>query len=197
MTFRSPIFRKLLGSAFLLIATCLVALDFYLTRYLARRQVETVEQRLGVEAQILAGELGSIPRGRIEGWSSDAGTRAQTRVSVIDPRGVVLADSQHDPETMESHANRPEIRQAYAGKVGTSIRHSATLNRNLCYLAMPVSYGGQPGYVLRLAVPLADLDAEIAIVRWRIVEASMAAALVGLGIAYLFSRSFTERISRL
>src|SRR5213593_3697357 len=156
MTFRSPIFRKLLGNAFLLIATCLVVLDFYLTRYLARRQVETVEQRLGVEAQILAGELGSIPRGRIEGWSSDAGARAQTRVTVIDPRGVVLADSQHDPETMENHANRPEIRQAYAGKVGTSIRHSATLNRNLCYLAMPVSYGGQPGYVLRLAVPLAD-----------------------------------------
>jgi len=55
---------------------------------------------------------------------------------------------------------------------------------------MPVSYGGQPGYVLRLAVPLKDLDTEIAIVRWRIVEASMAAALVGLGIAYLFSRSF-------
>src|SRR5436309_4626390 len=77
MTFRSPIFRKLLESAFLLIATCLVVLDFYLTRYLARRQVETVEQRLGVEAQILAGELGSIPRGRIEGWSSDAGARAQ------------------------------------------------------------------------------------------------------------------------
>ena len=172
-------------------------LDFYLTRYLARRQVETVEQRLGVEAQILAGELGSIPRGRIEGWSSDAGARAQTRVTVIDPRGVVLADSQHDPETMENHANRPEIRQAYAGKVGTSLRHSATLNRNLCYLAMPVSFGGQPGYVLRLAVPLKDLDTEIAIVRWRIVEASMAAALVGLGIAYLFSRSFTERISRL
>ena len=197
MTFRSPIFRKLLGNAFLLIATCLVVLDFYLTRYLARRQVETVEQRLGVEAQILAGELGSIPRGRIEGWSSDAGARAQTRASVIDPRGVVLADSQHDPETMENHANRPEIRQAYAGKVGTSIRHSATLNRDLCYLAMPVSYGGQPGYVLRLAVPLEDLDAEIARVRWRIVEASMAAALVGLGIAYLFSRSFTKRISRL
>src|SRR2546422_3392138 len=197
MTFRSPIFRKLLGNAFLLIATCLVVLDFYLTRYLARRQVETLFRSLGVEAQILAGELGSIPRGRIEGWSSDAGARAQTRASVIDPRGVVLADSQHDPETMESHANRPEIRQAYAGKVGTSIRHSATLNRDLCYLAMPVSYGGQPGYVLRLAVPPEDLDAEIARVRWPIVEASMAAALVGLGIAYLFSRSFTKRISRL
>jgi two-component system phosphate regulon sensor histidine kinase PhoR len=197
MIFRSPIFRKLLGSAFVLIAVSLLMLDFYLTRYAAARQVETTEQRLGAEARILAGELGSLPRQRLEAWSQEAGARAAARVTIVDPRGVVLADSQHDPETMENHAGRPEIRQAYGGEEGASIRHSATLHRDLCYLAIPVSYGGQPGYVLRLAVPLEDLDAAIAMVRWRIAEASLAAAVAALGVAYLFSRSFTARINRL
>ena len=53
MIFRSPIFRKLLSSAFLLIAVTLVVVDFYLTRYTANREVQSVEQRLEAEARIL------------------------------------------------------------------------------------------------------------------------------------------------
>jgi two-component system phosphate regulon sensor histidine kinase PhoR len=197
MIFRSPIFRKLLASAFLLIAATLLVLDFYLTRYTARREVQSVEQRLAAEGRLLVTELGEVPTPKLEDWAHAAAARAQTRVTVIDPRGVVLADSHHDPETMENHANRPEIRAANQGRVGSSIRHSHTLNRDLCYLALPLQYSGHPGYALRLAVPLEDVDAAIAAVRWRILGASLIAAFVALGIAYFFSRSFTGRISRL
>jgi two-component system phosphate regulon sensor histidine kinase PhoR len=200
MTLRSPIFRKLLASAFLLIAVGLVALDFYLTRYISRHETESVQNRLGVEARILAGELTSPLNISLEEWARQAGARAQARVTVINPAGVVLADSEHDPETMENHAKRPEVREAFRGAQGTSIRFSATLGRNLCYLAIPLNYGNygkQPGHVLRLAVPLEDLDAAIAAVRWRILGASVVAALLVLVIAYFFSRSFTRRINRL
>ncbi|MBZ5515399.1 MAG: PAS domain-containing sensor histidine kinase, partial [Acidobacteriia bacterium] len=109
----------------------------------------------------------------------------------------VLADSQHDPETMENHGNRPEVLEAHRSGQGAAIRHSATLNHDLCYLAMTFAYDGKPGHILRLAVPLEDVDAAIAAVRWRILGASVAAALVALIVAYFFSRSFTHRISRL
>ena len=197
MTFRSPIFRKLLASAFLLIAVTLVVLDFYLTRFTARREVENVEQRLEVEAWILEAEAAEVPVPKLESWARDASSRAGTRVTVISPKGVVLADSHHDPETMENHSSRPEIQLAYQGRVGSSIRHSHTLDRDLCYLAVPLNYEGQSGYVLRLALPLEDVSSAIAAVRWRILGASLAAALLALGIAYLFSRSFTRRIARL
>jgi two-component system phosphate regulon sensor histidine kinase PhoR len=197
MTLRSPIFRKLLASAFLMIALTLLVLDFLLSRYMARRQVEAVEQRLKAQAEILADELTSPPGISMEGWAKRAGATAQVRVTIINPQGVVLADSQHDPETMENHATRPEIRQAYAGRVGSSIRHSATLNHDLCYLAIPLTLNGKPGHVLRLAVPVEDVDEAIAAVRWRILIASLEAALFALGLAYIFSRSFTRRIGRL
>jgi two-component system phosphate regulon sensor histidine kinase PhoR len=197
MIFRSPIFRKLLTSAFFLIAVTLLILDFYMTRYTARREVESVEERLEAQARILAGEVRALPAGPPEGWAKEAGERARARVTIIDPRGVVLADSQHDPETMENHSNRPEIQKARSGVVGSSIRHSATLNHDLCYLAIPITFRGQPDFVLRLAVPLEDIDVAIADVRWRILGASLVAAFVALGIAYVFSRSFTRRISRL
>jgi two-component system phosphate regulon sensor histidine kinase PhoR len=197
MTFRSPIFRKLLASAFLLIAVTLVVLDFYLTRYTSRREVQSVEQRLEAEARILQTEVAEVPLPRLEDWAHHASQRAGARVTIINAQGVVLADSHHDPETMENHANRPEIQAACRSGVGSSIRHSATLNRDLCYLALRLDYRGEAGNVLRLALPLEDVDSSIAAVRRRILWASLAAALVALVIAYFFSQSFTQRIARL
>jgi len=197
VTLKSPIFRKLFLSACLLIGAPLFVLDFYLTRYMARRQVESVEQRLAAQARILSAEATDVPATELEGWARAAGERAQARLTIIDPQGLVLADSQHDPETMENHAARPEVREARRSGTGSSIRHSATLNHDLCYLALGFTYRGQTGCVLRLAVPLEDVDAAVAAVRWRILGASLAAAGLALGIAYFFSRSFTRRISRL
>jgi len=197
MTFRSPIFRKLLASAFLLIAVALVVLDFNLTRYTSRREVQSVELRLEAEARILQGEVREVPLAGLEDWAHQASLRARARVTVIDPRGVVLADSHHDPETMENHAQRPEIQAAYRNGVGSSTRHSATVNRDLCYLALRLDDQKEPGRVLRLALPLEDVDSAIAAVRWRILSASLLAALVALVIANFFSQSFTRRIARL
>jgi len=197
MTLRSPIFRKLLASAFFLIGVTLLLLDFYLTRYTAQHQTEITQQRLEAQARILEGELALVPAEGLNAWARGAAGRAGTRVTLISPEGSVLGDSERDPETMENHAGRPEVRQALASRVGTAIRHSATLDRDLCYVALAVDYGSRPAYVLRLALPLEDLDAAISEVRWRILEASLVAAFLAMVIAYFFSRSFTQRIGRL
>jgi two-component system phosphate regulon sensor histidine kinase PhoR len=197
MTLQSPIFRRIFLSACLLIVGTLVVLDFYLTQYMARHQVENVEQRLAAQAHLLVGEVAQVPLAGLEAWAREAGLRARTRVTVIDPQGLVLADSQHDPESMENHANRPEIQGALRSGQGAATRHSTTLDIDFCYLAITFSHGGQQRHVLRLAVPLEDIDAATAAIRWRVLGASLGAALVALVIAYFFSRSFTRRISRL
>jgi two-component system phosphate regulon sensor histidine kinase PhoR len=193
----SPIFRKLLLSAFALIAITLGVLDFYLTRYTAAQQRSSVGRRLEAEAHILVGELESIDTASLERWARGAEGRAQARVTVIDPHGAVLADSQHDPESMENHSARPEVRQARQGRTGMATRHSATLDLDLSYVALPAAYRGQPGYVVRLALPLRELDTAIGAVRERILGASLAAALLALAMAYWFSRTFTRRVRRL
>ncbi len=197
MVFRSPIFRKLLASALLLIAVTLLVLDFHLTRYTAAHEEQNVEQRLEAEARILEQEMAEVPRGQLEDWAHEASQRADARITVIDPKGVALADSNHDPETIENHATRPEITDAYRSGVGSSLRHSPTLNQDLCYTALRVKYQGEPGYILRLAVPMGSIEGPIAAVRWRILEASIYAALVALVLGYFFSQSFTRRTARL
>lgn len=197
MILRSPIFRKLLWISLLPTAVTLVLLDFYLSRYIADREIETVRHGLAQEASILLRDLRMLPPAQLRQWAGTMDSITHTRVTVIDPRGVVLADSQQDPAVMENHANRPEIQQAIRQQEGTSIRHSATLNRDLLYFAVRFNYGSQTGSVLRLAVPLRDIDAVIGALRWRIVGGSLAAAVSAFLIAYLFSRSLTRRITRL
>ncbi len=195
--FHSPLFRKLLISTFVLIAATLLILDSFLTAYIGQRETQAVQHRLTVEARILSGEAPAIAPARLEDWAKQVAARAQARVTVVDPKGSVLADSEHDPETMENHANRPEIRQAYTGQVGVSIRHSATLNRDLCYVAITFPYQGGASFILRLAVPLEELDTAVAAVRWWMFEASLMALALAMAIAYFFSVRFTRRIRRL
>jgi len=64
-------------------------------------------------------------------------------------------------------------------------------------VAILASYQGQPDYVLRLALPMEELDAAVAAVRWRILEASLLASVIALGVAYYFSLTFTRRVVRL
>jgi len=195
--FHSPLFRRLLVSAFILIGATLLGLDFFLTRHIADRETQSVEQRLTAEARILREEVTDLESAQLEAWTKEASRRAEARIAVIEPGGTIRSDSAHDAETMENHANRPEIRQAYAGQVGVSIRHSATLGRDLCYVAVGFPYRGTAGFVLRLAVPLEELNSAVAAVRGWLMGASLIALGGAMLIAYIFSERFTSRIRQL
>jgi len=189
--------RKLLLAALLLIGVALGAADVFLTRYTANRELQYAEQQLHGQARILAPALAAVGPPGLSAWTEQAGRQTGARVTVIDRSGVVLADSQHDASTMDNHAGRPEVRQALSGGMGTSVRHSATLDVDLCYLAVPAALSGNPAVVLRLAVPLQRIQFSIAEVRWLILRASLVAAVFALAIAYLISRGFTRRIQRI
>jgi two-component system phosphate regulon sensor histidine kinase PhoR len=197
VVFRSPLFRKLLISAFFLIAATLLGLNFFLTRYAAELEIRYVEDRLAAEARILQGEIRNIAQADLENWAKDVSARAQARITIVDPKGAVLADSEHDPETMENHAGRPEIRQAYGGEIGVAIRHSATLDRDLCYVAVTFPYRGEVRFILRLAVPLQELNTAVAAVRWWLMGTSLIALALAMVVAYVFSERFTGRIRNL
>jgi signal transduction histidine kinase len=176
-----------------LIAVTVLVLDFYLTDFIGRREIAAVEQRLAAQARILAAEAERFSSEALREWARGAGQRAQARVTVIGKTGTVTAESERNPDSMEPHGTRPEIAQAFQGKVATAIRHSATLGRDLCYLAYPM----EGGSVLRLAVPLTDLDSAVNSVRLRIVLVSLLGGGIALAIAYYVSRTLTRRIRRI
>jgi two-component system phosphate regulon sensor histidine kinase PhoR len=194
MTLRSPIFRKLLVTALLLILVTLGSAGFLLTRYTAGRELKHAEQRMEEVVRILSPALASVEPAALEEWARLMDERSRSRVTIIDRWGVVLADSQHDAATMENHAGRPEIQAALAGRQGTAVRRSATLDIDFCYLAAPAGLKGQSGGVLRLAVPLEQISIATGEVRWLMLRAFLFAGILALLIAYFLTRIFTRRV---
>ena len=180
----ASILRKLLLWALTLILVALGSAAIFLTQYTAAGELRHAEQTMAAQVRILAPALAVIDAQSVTEWTSRAGAVSQARVTVIGRDGVVLADSQHDPATMDNHAGRPEVRQALAGATGTAVRHSDTLDVDLCYLAVPAAMVGKPGVILRLAVPLRQIDAAVAAVRWVVLRASLVAAGFALIVAY-------------
>ena len=51
------------------------------------------------------------------------------RITLIDQDGSVLADSETgNPETMENHKNRKEVKEAFQNGFGTKVRNSIIIN---------------------------------------------------------------------
>ena len=68
------------------------------------------------------------------------------RITIIDKSGKVLADTVADPEKMENHADREEVKEALKKGEGTSVRYSKTLTEKIIYVAVKM----KDGNILRL-----------------------------------------------
>lgn len=103
------------------------------------------------------------------------------RVTVIATDGTVLADSEEAPTAMGNHADRPEVIEALAGRVGKDTRLSTTQHVEQMYVAVPASYDGQP-VALRVSESLEAIGAISAQAR----RTGLALLLVTLALAAVF-----------
>ena len=67
--FRSPLFRKLLISTFVLIACPLLVLDSFFTSFVAKQETKNAQHRLAAEARILRGELLAVDPAFLANWA--------------------------------------------------------------------------------------------------------------------------------
>ena len=194
---RAKLFWKLGLTYLLLLLAVLAAMDFYATRILRNEYIRSAENELGAlekTAQARPPQIDDIAALRAwADWMSQSGAR----ITVIASDGLVLADTAEDPAKMENHSGRPEIRAAFENGEGESVRHSATVNRDLVYRAVRYQPPAGAPFVIRMAVPLAEVSDAIAVVRSRLVVASLLILLLGGGVSFLLSRGFSMRVERL
>src|SRR5215212_3734059 len=195
----------------LLIGACLFGLSAYLAAILSQTQVDGMRTRLTAEARLVgevvlptlltagSADLSPEQATALQAQVQRLSRRTDARITIVDRRGVVLADSIADPATMENHASRPEIAAALAGAGDTTsvTRRSATIGDTELYVATAVM--GLDGIlgVARLAVPLNAVNDAIRQVMLVVGGALLAATAIAVGMALWIAGYVTGPLRRL
>ena len=115
------------------------------------------------------------------------------RVTLVHADGTVYYDNFADPNAMDNHANRPEIRQALKNGSGSDIRNSSTVDQSAFYYAVRLKNGD----VMRLAQEASNI--------WSVYFRSMplimllaaGMACVSLYLAHLLTARLVQPIERM
>jgi two-component system phosphate regulon sensor histidine kinase PhoR len=146
-----------------------------------------------IEPYLISGDFSSL-----DVLVKEIGKKMKVRITVVDPKGVVLADSDEEPQKMENHGLRPEILQAFYGKTGSSLRFSETVKEEMLYVAIPLkdSTDNLLG-ALRVSLFLTQIRKLLNYVIKNVILIAVLLAVFSLLAAFFYSKSLARPINKL
>lgn len=159
---RAKLFLISLGAIMLAVAVA----HTYLSSALDHMLTDRIEADLYVRAELASREaadakFASQDFAAWDALANDLGKRAHARVTLIDKSGVVVGDSEVPLDqiaNMENHAGRPEVQGAFGKGRGDASRTSVTVHERMLYVAVPYAHGAEIAGVVRLALPLVEVE---------------------------------------
>jgi len=198
---KKPIFLKVFGGyaiIILAISVLIVTLSFSTIR---SHYEETLAQEMEYLGRALnVNILSFVESGQardLDIFLKRIGKDIHARVTVIDPQGVVLADSEKNPGQMENHRYRPEVTEALEGKIGKSLRYSVTVEEKMLYVGLPLEKDARILGVLRLSLFMKNIDILLHSLTTTIGRAVLIMAVGALLLALLFSLQITRPIKKM
>jgi two-component system phosphate regulon sensor histidine kinase PhoR len=189
---RSRIFFKLMFVFLLVIGVSAITLQLTVHEVWERTLREQIERNLKQKTLMFAYRVEADRQHSLGDIAAQEGQAAGARATVIDPTGKVLADSETEPSTMESEANRKEFVSALAGHLGMDERHSQALGVPFLYVAAPVSGGA-----VRLAYPLPEMEITDRPLGVALFWGSLSAFVFALVVAAVAAQYVGHRLQRI
>lgn len=184
--------RWKLTAAFLLVALVAIGiLGLYLSNWAEGYYVRALTADLVADSKLvgrLSSPLLNDPP-KLGKLARSVSEDEQLRVTIVRPDGKVTADSHRNITTMENHGGRPEVRDALAHGVGTSIRYSKTIRTRMLYVATRIGSEDHPTGVSRVSKSLEKVDqARSAIHHVFLFGAMLSVLLAGIAGAWVAKR---------
>lgn len=172
-----------LGIAIVFVTSILMIGVFY------KNNEKQAEENLKTTAQLIAYTLNdSYDYSYIDKFNDE-----NIRVTIIDSDGKVLKDSIQAAEDMESHADRPEFKEAVTAGTGSTIRKSSTFDKSTFYYAEKLNNGN----IMRIA---STSDSVYYIFYQSLIYVAivmLAVMLISLAISYAITKSIVKPIEEL
>lgn len=196
MTKRKRLIRQLYPSYLLIITLTITAALWFSYQTLRRSFLDQTVNELTNIAHIfkprVINHLSPPNAALIDRLCKESGIRDQMRITVILPSGIVAGDSEEDPQTMDTHIDRPEVIDALKNEVAVSTRYSLTQKRNMIYLGFPLNKEGRFLGILRISMPFTIIHQTIKEIQTDIFLIGVLVLFISAIISLLLSR----RISR-
>lgn len=151
-----------------------------------------VSLRLKIKPLLISSEYS-----KLDSMVKSTGKNISTRITVINPEGMVIADSEEEPETMENHSTRPEIMSTYYGKTGVSKRFSKTLKEEMLYVAIPINHKNEFIGTIRTSRFIQNISMLLSNVRQNIMWIGIALIFITAGWGLFFSRKLSRPVRKL
>jgi len=191
---------KVFVGAFAAAALSLLALASLMAWQVVEGQRAAIERHLSDEAYLAADLLSKATaladESSLDTEADRLGELISARVTFIAEDGRVVGDStQTEAElpTLENHLTRPEVVAAREHGFGSSERYSGTVSTDMVYVAVRATHPVVT-YV-RLALPLTDVDAQLAAIVRATLGALAASIPLALLVSWFVSTSLSRRVS--
>jgi two-component system phosphate regulon sensor histidine kinase PhoR len=181
----------------LLILVAMAGIAIYLSGLARQAYLADLQDQLAGEARLVGDALApSLILGQtgdhLDSLAHRYADLTHARVTLIGLDGTVLGESHDDRLQMDNHLYRPEVQAALTKGEGSSIRRSATLGYDLMYVAVLAQGGGRPLSVIRLALPLSQIQVRVTRLRMAVILATLLATVLATVLAVLIA----ERTAR-
>jgi len=197
---RKKLLWKLYPVYLVIILSSIIIVGIYASTLLKKFYLHKTAEDLAVRAHLIAREIGGTfdkeSQQYLEALCKTVGPETATRITLIHPSGEVLGDSDEDPQKMENHAGRPEVKAALLGNRGVYTRYSDTLQQEMMYVAIPVKKDGEIVGVVRTSIPVSEIDTTLGSIYRKIALAGLflifLAAVASLYVARRISQPIEE-----
>ena len=184
------LFLKVFASYLVLIVLSLAVLDFFLTPRITELMTKGIEEEMLAMAKTIA----LLPEEALKGRVPEIAAALNVRVTLVDASGRVTSDSDAEVSKMDSHLDRPEIRQALKEGSGKASRYSQTTRDNRLYVALALKDGATVKGYVRLSRSLARVGESLDHF-YRVFYLTLyVIAIPSILLAFFFTRAVTSRI---
>jgi two-component system phosphate regulon sensor histidine kinase PhoR len=176
-----------------MIVLALVGMSFFMIQQIEVSFIREVKEDLTARSRIMA----MMPGNEIENKIKTLADISHARITLVDPSGTVIVDSEKNTSEMESHLNRPEIQEVRIKGHGEAIRFSHSLGVDMFYVASPIMNGSELKGYIRLARPLFEVKRSMDQIYHAMYWFILIITASSLIMAFLFSRKFVSPIRKI
>jgi len=198
---RRSLFSQILFAFLAVILISLAAWIWETSRSMRAFHLGQTEIALEARASAVEQELNPLflqkEADRIDALCKEIGRVSGARITAILPSGAVIGDTDEEPARMDNHGDRPEVRDALAGRTGKAVRYSHTLQQDWVYVAVPVQTKGELLGVVRASNSLASVNGPLYGAFVRIGLAGALVALLAAAVSLLLARRIAGPLGRM